>query len=140
MSDHLFKYHGLFVNLFANSSWGLRTAEFAIYLFLVTLFPDTLLPASIYGFITTGVAILLSGWAGRLVDEYHNLSVVRASIIIIKLADCAQYGATLALLYAPGLTSELARPSWGRLHWRQECSLSLSLGAASTRSRAQPSR
>ncbi|RPD82275.1 hypothetical protein L226DRAFT_528462 [Lentinus tigrinus ALCF2SS1-7] len=93
-----------------SNSWGLRTAEFAIYLFLVTLFPDTLLPASIYGFVTTGVAIILSGWAGRLVDEYHNLSVVRTSIVTIKLVDCAQYGATLALLYASGHATEQARP------------------------------
>ncbi|KAI0720075.1 Ferroporti-1 [Cerioporus squamosus] len=93
-----------------SNSWGLRTAEFAVYLFLVTLFPDTLLPASIYGFVTTGVAIILSGWAGRLVDEHHNLNVVRSSIVTIKLAACAQYGATLALLYTSGHASGLARP------------------------------
>ncbi|KAI0800641.1 Ferroporti-1 [Fomes fomentarius] len=90
--------------------WGLRTAEFAVYLFLVTLFPDTLLPASIYGFVTTGVAIFLSGWAGRLVDEHHNLGVVRVSIIVIKLAACTQYGASLVLLYGFGATSGLQRP------------------------------
>ncbi|RDX51160.1 hypothetical protein OH76DRAFT_1401935 [Lentinus brumalis] len=93
-----------------SNSWGLRTAEFAVYLLLVTLFPDTLLPASIYGFVTTGVAIILSGWAGRLVDEHHNLSVVRTSIVIIKLAACAQYAAILALLYTSGHAQGPARP------------------------------
>lgn len=92
------------------SVWGLRTAEFAVYLFLVTLFPDTLLPASIYGFVTTGVAIFLSGWAGRLVDEHHNLGVVRVSIIVIKLAACVQYAASLVLLYGSGARSGLQRP------------------------------
>ena len=81
-----------------------------MYLFLVTLFPDTLLPASIYGFVTTGIAILLSGWAGRLVDEHHNLAIVRTSIIVIKLAACAQYGASLVLLYGFGDVPGLARP------------------------------
>ena len=88
----------------------MRTAEFAVYLFLVTLFPDTLLPASIYGFVTTGVAIVLSGWAGRLVDEHHNLGVVRSSIIVIKLAAVAQYGASLVLLYQFNVVGTIARP------------------------------
>lgn len=86
----------------------MRTAEFAVYLFLVALFPDTLLPASIYGFVTTGVAIVLSGWAGHLVDTHHNLGVVRTSIVAIKLAACTQYGASLVLLF--GNTPDLARP------------------------------
>ncbi|OCH89023.1 hypothetical protein OBBRIDRAFT_733305 [Obba rivulosa] len=91
----------LLVQHFSNS-WGLRTAEFAIYLFLVTLFPDTLLPASLYGFFTTGVAIVFSGWAGRQVDIRNNLRIVQASVIIIKLADCAAYGASLVLFTAHG--------------------------------------
>ncbi|KAI0652481.1 Ferroporti-1 [Trametes meyenii] len=88
----------LLIQHFSNS-WGLRTAEFAVYLFLVNLFPDTLLPASIYGFATTGVAIVLSGWAGKLVDEHHNLRVVRTSIITIKFAACLMYAGSLVLLY-----------------------------------------
>ncbi|KAI0368831.1 hypothetical protein BV20DRAFT_947152, partial [Pilatotrama ljubarskyi] len=89
---------------------GLRTAEFAVYLFLVTLFPNTLLPASIYGFATTGSAILLSGWAGRLVDEHHNLGIVRASIVTIKLAACTMYSGTLTLLYRPQVDAPSASP------------------------------
>jgi len=87
----------LLVQHFSNS-WGLRTAEFAIYLFLITLFPDTLLPASLYGFFTTGIAIVLSGWAGRQVDIRNNLRLVQACIVIIKLADCGAYAGSLILL------------------------------------------
>ncbi|KAL1951323.1 hypothetical protein VTO73DRAFT_472 [Trametes versicolor] len=90
----------LLVQHFSNS-WGQRTAEFAIYLLLVTLFPDTLLPASIYGFATTGSAMLLSGWAGKLVDEHHNLRIVRTSIIAVKFSACIMYAGTLVLLYRP---------------------------------------
>jgi hypothetical protein len=36
------------------STWGERCAEFAFYLFLITLFKNTLLPASLFGFFTTG--------------------------------------------------------------------------------------
>ncbi|KAI0354576.1 hypothetical protein OH77DRAFT_1404701 [Trametes cingulata] len=93
-----------------SNSWGLRTAEFAVYLLLVTLFPNTLLPASIYGFATTGAAILLSGWAGRLVDEHHNLGIVRASIVTIKLAACTMYSGCLTLLYRSRPETDTAKP------------------------------
>ncbi|KAI0334124.1 hypothetical protein GY45DRAFT_1270953 [Cubamyces sp. BRFM 1775] len=99
----------LLVQHFSNS-WGLRTAEFGVYLLLVSLFPDTLLPASIYGFATTAAGIVLSGWAGRLVDEHHNLRVVRASIVIIKFAACTMYAATLVLLYRLPPASDSTRP------------------------------
>ncbi|KAI0778796.1 Ferroporti-1 [Trametes elegans] len=99
----------LLIQHFSNS-WGSRTAEFAVYLLLVTMFPDTLLPASIYGFATTGVAVILSGWAGRLVDEHHSLGVVRASIVAIKFAACMMYAGSLVLLYRLGAMSNATRP------------------------------
>ena len=117
--QHLSKYpiaklllRVLVLNTFCDSSWGLRTAEFAVYLFLVILFPDTLLPASIYGFVTTGIAIFLSGWAGQLVDEHHNLGIVRASIVFIKCAACVQYGSSLVLLYRLGNTITATTRPW----------------------------
>ncbi|KAI0640034.1 Ferroporti-1 [Trametes polyzona] len=99
----------LLVQHFSNS-WGQRTAEFAVYIFLVALFPDTLLPASIYGFATTGSATLLSGWAGRLVDKHHNLRIVRASIIAAKLAASMMYAGSLVLLYRLFPLTDTARP------------------------------
>ena len=76
------------------------------------LFPNTLLPASIYGFVTTGVAIIFSGWAGQLVDEHHNLEIVRASIIFIKFAACTQYGSSLVLLYRLGSSIDASTRPW----------------------------
>ncbi|KAI0790878.1 Ferroporti-1 [Abortiporus biennis] len=86
----------LLIQHFSNS-WGLRTAEFAVYLFLITSFPDSLLPASVFGFITTGVAIFLSGWTGHQVDTRHNLKLVQTCIIIIKLAACGMYVPSLIM-------------------------------------------
>ncbi|EMD37530.1 FPN1 iron exporter [Gelatoporia subvermispora B] len=116
----------LLVQHFSNS-WGIRTAEFAIYLLLVTLFPDTLLPASLYGLFTTGFAIFLSGWAGRQVDIRNNLRIVQACIVIIKLADCGAYGATLVLL-----TDHSRKPSnaWGSTLSRGMFSLIIIAGCA----------
>lgn len=101
----------LLVQHFSNS-WGSRTAEFALYLFLVTLFPDTLLPASIFGFLTTGTAIILSGWAGHQVDTRNNLKLVRTCIVVIKLSACGAYAGSLVLLYHPrwGLENDLRTP------------------------------
>lgn len=81
------------------SSWGLRTAEFAVYLFLITSFPDSLLPASIFGFVTTAAAIVFSGWAGHQVDIRHNLGLVRTCIVVIKLAACGMYIPSLIMFY-----------------------------------------
>lgn len=84
------------------SSWGSRTAEFAIYLFLITLFPDSLLPASIFGFLTTGIAIVLSGWAGHQVDIRNNLRLVRFCITTVKFSACGAYAGSLVLFYCLG--------------------------------------
>lgn len=82
-----------------SNSWGLRTAEFAIYLFLIFLFPDSLLPASIFGFLTTGTAIFLSGWAGHQVDIRHSLRLVQTCTVILKVSACGAYAGSLVLMY-----------------------------------------
>ncbi|BGP38845.1 hypothetical protein JCM10449v2_002783 [Rhodotorula kratochvilovae] len=73
-------------------TWQQRSFEFASYLFLVQLFPNTTLQPSIYGFCTTGAAIVLSGSVGHLVDEFNRVRFVRGTII-------AQKG-TIAISYA----------------------------------------
>ncbi|KAH9935560.1 uncharacterized protein B0H18DRAFT_416644 [Fomitopsis serialis] len=92
-----------------SSSWGSRTAEFAIYLFLVTLFPDSLLPASIFGFLTTGTAIVLSGWAGHQVDIRNNLRLVRVCIMVVKASACGAYAGSLVLFYRLGMEEQLTQ-------------------------------
>lgn len=69
-----------------SSSWNARSCEFAFYLFLIELFPNTLLLASVYGFVSTGIAILLAGWIGSLVDSTPRLRIVRIFIAIQKLS------------------------------------------------------
>ena len=60
----------------ASSSWGARGWEFAAFLFLITIFPQTLLPASVFGFVTTGAAILGSGFIGGMVDRYAGTTQI----------------------------------------------------------------
>ncbi|KIK55516.1 hypothetical protein GYMLUDRAFT_205402 [Collybiopsis luxurians FD-317 M1] len=76
-----------------SSAWGDRTAEFALYLYLIKYFKDTLLPSSILGFAMTLSGIALSHWAGSLVDRYKHerLRLVRAGILVQKFSALVAY-------------------------------------------------
>ncbi|GJN87626.1 hypothetical protein Rhopal_000581-T1 [Rhodotorula paludigena] len=79
-----------------SSTWQQRSFEFGAYLFLVNLFPDTTLQPSIYGFFTTGAAILLSGSVGSLVDHYARIPFVRATVVVQKGTLACSYAVFLA--------------------------------------------
>ena len=79
------------------SAWGERSGNFAFFLFLVTIFPSTLVPASVYGFCVTGFGILFSGTVGTLVDKHNRLNIARSAIIGQKISSGTIYG--LFLLY-----------------------------------------
>ncbi|KAK7062106.1 solute carrier family 40 protein [Favolaschia claudopus] len=80
-----------------SSAWGDRTVEFALYLYLIVYFKDTLLPSSIFGFAMTLTGILFSSWAGSAVDRMPKLSVVRWSICVQKLSALMAYACVAAL-------------------------------------------
>ncbi|GAA6000247.1 uncharacterized protein JCM10292_004052 [Rhodotorula paludigena] len=79
-----------------SSTWQQRSFEFGAYLFLVNLFPDTTLQPSIFGFFTTGAAILLSGSVGSLVDHYARIPFVRATVVVQKGTLACSYAVFLA--------------------------------------------
>lgn len=54
--------------------------EFGAVLFLASIFPDTLLYASIYALVRALSAIVLSSWLGGQVDSLDRLVAVRHSI------------------------------------------------------------
>lgn len=64
----------------ALSTWNSRVFEFGSYLFLATIFPGTLLPASVYALARATAAALLSPWLGSYLDKTDRLVVVRLSI------------------------------------------------------------
>lgn len=68
-----------------SSTWQSRSFEFGSFLFLATLFPNSLLPASIFTFFTTASAIAGSGFIGNLVDDIPRLQFVRRCILVQKL-------------------------------------------------------
>ena len=54
--------------------------EFGAVLFLASIFPGTLLYASIYALVRSLSAVLLSSWLGSIVDRSNRLKVIRQSI------------------------------------------------------------
>ncbi|KAJ6102720.1 hypothetical protein N7486_005147 [Penicillium sp. IBT 16267x] len=63
------------------SAWNSRMFEFGAVLFLASIFPGTLLYASIYALVRALSAVALSSWLGALVDKSDRLIVLRQSIV-----------------------------------------------------------
>ncbi|KZN88568.1 Solute carrier family 40 member [Penicillium chrysogenum] len=63
------------------STWNSRMFEFGAVLFLASIFPGTLLYASIYALVRAFSAVALSSWLGAQVDHSDRLVAVRHSIV-----------------------------------------------------------
>ncbi|KIY03664.1 uncharacterized protein Z520_00355 [Fonsecaea multimorphosa CBS 102226] len=63
------------------STWNFRGFEFGAVLFLANIFPDTLLPLSVYGLVRALAAIVFAPLVGRYIDTGSRLKVVRNSIV-----------------------------------------------------------
>ncbi|KAJ5802842.1 uncharacterized protein N7503_005292 [Penicillium pulvis] len=63
------------------SAWNSRMFEFGAVLFLASIFPGTLLYASIYALVRALSAVALSSWLGALVDKSDRLVILRQSIV-----------------------------------------------------------
>lgn len=72
----------------ALSTWNSRLFEFGAFLFFATLYPKTLLPASVYALARAASAALLSPWLGRFIDKADRLKAVRLSISMHDLPSC----------------------------------------------------
>ena len=74
-------------------SFSPRTSSsYAAYsLFLIRLYPRTTLEPSIFGFFTTGAAILFAGTVGSFVDRFARLQFVRGTIVVQKATVAAAY-------------------------------------------------
>jgi hypothetical protein len=68
------------------STWNSRLFEFGAVLFIAAVYPDTLLPASIYALARAASAIFLSPVLGYYVDTGNRLQVVRVSILGQRLS------------------------------------------------------
>lgn len=62
------------------STWNSRMFEFGAVLYLANIFPNTLLPMSVYALARGVAAILFAPVVGYYIDTGDRLSVVRFSI------------------------------------------------------------
>lgn len=62
------------------STWNSRVFEFGAFLFLANIFPDTLLPASVYALSRAASAAVFSPLVGSYIDRADRLHAVRLSI------------------------------------------------------------
>lgn len=67
------------------SAWSEQCLEFAAYLFLIELFPKTLIPASTLGLTMTSGSLLLSSTLGGMVDRREKLGFARQLIVAQKV-------------------------------------------------------
>ncbi|GHJ86546.1 hypothetical protein NliqN6_2948 [Naganishia liquefaciens] len=87
-----------------SSAWGEQSLEFAAYLFLITLYPYTFLPASALGLSITVVTVLASKSIGQQVDIQPRFAFVRRLILVQKLSQAGCY-AIFLYLFSPALSS-----------------------------------
>ena len=80
------------------AAWNSRAFEFGAFLFLATIYPDSLLPASLYALVRSLSATLLSSRLGSYIDSADRLSVVRLSIVGQRVAVSLSCGLLFALV------------------------------------------
>lgn len=85
--------------------------NFACFLFLIEVFTDSLVPASLVGFGTKLAGLALSGSVGGLVDRYPRLWFVRRAIAAQKCLQALSYGLFLG------------ESSAEKLHAAEKCSM-----------------
>jgi iron-regulated transporter 1 len=66
-------------------TWNDRVWEFASVIFLIAAYPQTLLPSSIFGLVTTASAILFGPAIGRWFDAHERLMSVRVAILVQRI-------------------------------------------------------
>ena len=91
------------------STWNSRAFEFGAFLFLATIYPQTLLPASIYALARASSAAILSPWLGGYIDCTTRLKLVRLSIVGQRVAVALSCGLLLAMTQLKSLrTSDVS--------------------------------
>ncbi|PYH43799.1 putative iron-regulated transporter [Aspergillus saccharolyticus JOP 1030-1] len=83
------------------STWNSRMFEFGAVLFLASIFPGTLLYASIYALVRSLSAVILSSWLGTVVDQSNRLTALQQSIVWQRLPVAGSCVCFVTLLVSP---------------------------------------
>ncbi|KAK6526477.1 hypothetical protein TWF694_005063 [Orbilia ellipsospora] len=91
------------------STWNSRVFEFGAVLYLADIYPNTLLPMSVYAFTRGLAAILFAPLVGWYIDNNDRLKVVRLSIVSQRLVVAASCGIFYYLMVVPYYSSDLSK-------------------------------
>ncbi|KAL2135137.1 hypothetical protein VTI74DRAFT_9568 [Chaetomium olivicolor] len=89
------------------STWNSRLFEAAVVYFLASIFPNNLLPISVYALTRNAAAIALTVPAGNWIDRANRLTIVRTSIIGQRVAVAASCALFWVMLGQPLSTQAL---------------------------------
>jgi iron-regulated transporter 1 len=84
----------LLVVSYAFTTWNVRSEEWATAMFLTYLYPNSLLPVSLYSLVSSAASMLFGPWIGLLVDKTPRLFLVLLTLILQK---CCIIGITVLI-------------------------------------------
>ncbi|KAJ8647684.1 hypothetical protein MRB53_000707 [Persea americana] len=85
--------------------WGARMWEFSVGLYMINVWPDSLLFAAIYGVVESASTALFGSIVGKWVDRFTYVQVLRMWLLTQNLSFMMAGGAVAALLIYQGLKS-----------------------------------
>ncbi|XP_019053216.1 PREDICTED: solute carrier family 40 member 1-like [Nelumbo nucifera] len=85
--------------------WGTRMWEFSVGLYMIHIWPKSLLFAAIYGVVESASAALFGPIIGRWVDRLTYVQVLRLWLLTQNLSFIIAGGATVALIFHSSLKS-----------------------------------
>ncbi|KMZ75506.1 hypothetical protein ZOSMA_114G01040 [Zostera marina] len=79
--------------------WGARMWEFSVGLYMINIWPDSLLFAAVYGVVESASTVIFGPIVGKLVDRLTYLQVLRIWLITQNLSFILAGGTVTALLF-----------------------------------------
>ncbi|XP_051131312.1 solute carrier family 40 member 1-like isoform X2 [Andrographis paniculata] len=102
----------LLLNLYIGhflARWGARMWEFSVGLYMINIWPDSLVLAAVYGVVESASTALLGPLVGEWVDKLSYLQVLRLWLLIQNLSFVVAGGSVIAILdYADHLSAKSA--------------------------------
>ncbi|PQQ12317.1 solute carrier family 40 member 2 [Prunus yedoensis var. nudiflora] len=95
LPSHLIRY--LYVGHFL-ARWGTRMWEFSVGLYMISIWPDSLLFAAIYGAVESASTALFGPLIGHWVDRFPYVKVLRLWLVTQNLSFMIAGGTVMALL------------------------------------------
>ncbi|KZV15256.1 solute carrier family 40 member 2-like [Dorcoceras hygrometricum] len=85
--------------------WGARMWEFSVGLYMINVWPDTLLLAAVYGVVESASTALFGPLVGHWVDELSYIQVLQLWLWSQNISFMVAGGGVFAILVRPGLMS-----------------------------------